>query len=162
MHLETVAPHDRTRLLEVAVATGLFSADDAERLLGGVLDALFADALPAGSAALACRATPTAAPAGWTYFAPDAHAEGVWNVWWLGVEPAAHGIGAGVALLRRAEDHAATDGGRLMVIETSGLESQARARRFYAREGYTEAGRIPDFYGAGDDKIIFFKHLRRG
>ena len=30
-------------------------------------------------------------------------------------------------------------------------------RRFYEALGYREAGRIPDFYGPGDDRVIFLK-----
>lgn len=154
-----VAPDDRSRLLAVAVATGLFSVDDAEALLGGVLDALAGGSLAPGSAAFRASVGPSTAATGWTYVAPDAHADGVWNVWWLGVAPEAQGSGAGSALLRRAETEASARQARLMVIETSAKESQARARRFYAREGYREAGRIPDFYAVGDDKVVFFKRL---
>jgi ribosomal protein S18 acetylase RimI-like enzyme len=159
--LDPATPADRTPLLDLAVATGLFAPADAKALLGGVLDALFAGSLSPGSAALVARLSPSEPPVGWTYVAPDAHADGVWNVWWIGVTPAAHGAGAGVALLRAAESAAMTGGGRLMIIETSALPSQARARHFYVREGYTEGGRIPDFYGAGDDKVILFRQLRR-
>jgi ribosomal protein S18 acetylase RimI-like enzyme len=97
---------------------------------------------------------------GWTYFAPDAYADGVWNVWWLGVEPASHGAGVGALLLRQAEAQAASEGGRLMVVETSAAPSQARARRFYVKEGYSECGCVPDFYGEGDDKVILARRPR--
>jgi hypothetical protein len=30
-------------------------------------------------------------------------------------------------------------------------------RRFYETHGYREAGRIPDFYAPGDDRVIFLK-----
>lgn len=159
MHVEPVSPTDRGALLAVATRTGLFTAEDAEGLLGGVLDGLAAGALAEGSIAFASRSAPPAPANGWTYLAPDDHAAGVWNLWWLGVDPAAHGTGAATALLRRAETHALARGGRLMIIETSSLDAQARARRFYTREGYAAVGQVPDFYGTGDDKIIFYRRL---
>lgn len=162
MHLHPVTPADRPALLAVATATGLFSAAEAESLLGGILDALASGDLPDGSTAVACRLAPDGPVCGWTYVAPDAHAEGVWNLWWLGVEPSAHGSSAGTMLLRDAEARALANGARLMIIETSAKDSQARARRFYAREGYADVGRIPEFYGPGDDKVIFFRHLASG
>ena len=159
MQIEPVSPADRVTLLTVATRTGLFSAEDAESLLGGVLDGLAAGALAEGSIAFVSRPAPSAPANGWTYLAPDDHAAGVWNLWWLGVDPDAHGTGAATALVRRAEAHARDRGARLMIIETSSLDSQARARRFYAREGYAAVGQVPDFYGTGDDKIIFCRRL---
>lgn len=159
MLVEPVSSTDRSTLLTVATRTELFSSEDAEGLLGGVLDGLAAGALAEGSIACASRPAAQAPVNGWTYLAPDDHAAGVWNLWWLGVDPDAHGSGAATALLRRAEAHALERGARLMIIETSSLDAQARARRFYAREGYAIVGQVPDFYGAGDDKIIFWRRL---
>jgi ribosomal protein S18 acetylase RimI-like enzyme len=160
MILQAVTAADRSELLAVATATGLFTTEDAESLLGGILDQLESNELPAGHAAVACRTAVGAQIVGWTYFAPDAHAEGVWNVWWIGVAPDSHGSGAGSLLLRHAEAEAAAASGRLVVIETSSLDSQARARRFYAREGYLECGVVPDFYAEGDHKVIFARRPR--
>ena len=161
MNVESVEPKDRSALLAIAVRTGLFSTDDAEALLGGVLDGIFAATLPAGHMALACRPGPAAAIAGWTYFAPDQYAEGVWNVWWLGVSPESIGTGVGQKLLRAAEARAHGAGARIIVVETSSRAPQARARAFYAKEGYAECGCVPDFYGDGDHKVIFSRRPRK-
>ena len=48
---------------------------------------------------------------------------------------------------------------RLLLVETSGLESFDLTRRFYRKNGYDEEARIRDFYRAGEDKIIFRKAL---
>ncbi len=160
MTVEAVTPSERLQLLSIAVSTGLFTADEADGLLGGILDQLASNSLPSGHSALLCRSSPGSAAVGWTYFAPDPHADGVWNVWWLGVEPGAQGAGAGALLLRQAEAEAAANGGRLMIIETSATDSLARARRFYEKEGYSKCGCVPDFYGDGDDKVIFTRPPR--
>ena len=44
----------RSALLDIAVATSLFGPEEADGLLGGVLDALAAKALPPGHDALTC------------------------------------------------------------------------------------------------------------
>jgi ribosomal protein S18 acetylase RimI-like enzyme len=160
MNLQPASAADRSTLLEVAVSTALFTTEDAEALLGGILDQLQSHRLPAGHAAVACRSVVDGPIVGWTYFAPDQHADGVWNVWWIGVAPDSHGSGAGSLLLLHAEAEAAAAGARLVVIETSSLDSQARARRFYAREGYLECGVVPDFYAEGDHKVIFARRPR--
>jgi ribosomal protein S18 acetylase RimI-like enzyme len=161
MNIVTVEPTERSALLAVAVQTGLFSAGDAEALLGSVLDQLEAGTLPAGHAALVCRPRPSAPIAGWTYFAPDQYADGVWNVWWLGVSPESQGAGVGQSLLRAAESLAHAAGARVVVVETSSRDPLARARTFYAKEGYAECGRVPDFYGDGDHKVIFSRRPRK-
>lgn len=160
MILDHITAADRGDLMAIAAATGLFAPSDAEQLLGGVCDQLFARALPDGHMAWCCRPRAGESPIGWSYFAPDQYADGVWNLWWLGVRPEFHGSGAGRQLLRAAESEAAARKARVIVVETSALEPLARARRFYAREGYAECGRVPDFYGEGDAKVIFARRPR--
>ncbi len=161
MNVQPVNFADRSALIRVAVRTGLFSQEDAEELLGGVLDQLSGGSLPPGHTALACQDTSSNTLIGWTYFAPDQYADGVWNVWWLGVAPEAQGTGAGRSLLRSAEACALSGGARIVVIETSSKETQARARRFYTKEGYAECGTVPDFYGYDDHKVIFSRRPRK-
>jgi ribosomal protein S18 acetylase RimI-like enzyme len=150
---------ERSRLLDIAVNTGLFDSDSAAALLGGILDAKHDGALDSSHRVRVWRAASDANASGWTYAAPDAHAPDIWNLWWIGVDPSAHGAGIGTALLRDIESLAQAAGARLLVIETSALPATARARRFYLREGYEACGRIPDFYADGDDKIVFARRL---
>lgn len=157
--LRTVRPVDTPALLSIACATGLFEPAEASALLGGVLDALHAEQLGPGHAAQLWAPTDASAPAGWVYYAPDAHADGVWNLWWIGVRPEDHGCGGGDSLLDAVEAAVIAEAGRVLVVETSALPLLARARAFYAKRGYVECGRVPDFYSVGDDKIIFAKRM---
>ena len=50
-------------------------------------------------------------------------------------------------------------GERLLLVETSGLGSFDLTRQFYRKNGYDEEARIRDYYGPGDDKVIFRKAL---
>ncbi len=50
-------------------------------------------------------------------------------------------------------------GGRMLLVETSGLPDFERTRAFYRKCGYEEEARIRDFYAAGDDKVVFRKVL---
>lgn len=159
MRITQVDPPERTQLLEVAVGTRLFTPEEAESLLGGVLDGLASSSMPTGHEVACCRAEDGSAALGWCYFAPDEHAHGVWNLWWIGVAPRHHGSGAGRALLKHVEQRAATQGGRILIIETSDSDLLARARRFYVSNGYAECGRIPNFYSDGECKVIFSRRL---
>ena len=160
MVIESATLKDRGHLLSIAVSTGLFTAEEAESLLGEVLDGLNSQSLPPGHQAFCCRSSPDDAPVGWSYLAPDQHAPDIWNLWWIGVLPSSHGKGVGALLLHYAESTAARLGARLVVIETSATEPLGRARRFYESQGYSECGRIPDFYSEGDAKVIFARRPR--
>jgi ribosomal protein S18 acetylase RimI-like enzyme len=154
-------PSDTPALLALAVATGLFTPEDAQALLGGVLDDLHAGRLGEGHQARVWTDAATGAPEGWSYFAPTPNANRVWDLWWIGVDPRRHGAGVGTSMLRAVEELARAAGGRLLVVETSAAPALAQTRRFYAQRGYTECGRIPDFYDDGDDKVIFARGLAR-
>ncbi len=157
--LRPAAPVDRTALVTLADATGVFRPDEAEALLGGVLDDLHAGRLGEGHLAQVWVDDPASRPAGWVYFAPAPLADGVWDLWWIGVAPARQGQGIGGELLRFVEAHVRAVSGRLLLVETSSLPAFDPTRRFYARHGYAECGLVPDFYADGDSKVIFAKRM---
>jgi ribosomal protein S18 acetylase RimI-like enzyme len=82
-----------------------------------------------------------------------------WYLYWIFVDPAVQRTGIGLALERSVEDSVRQMGGERLVLETSGRPDYERSRRFYERAGFTVHGRIPDFYNAGDDCIIYCKML---
>ena len=85
--------------------------------------------------------------------------DGVFDVYWIAVDPAAQRHGIGARLLHAVEEDVARRGGRTILIETGGKESYAPTRRFYERAGYAEAARIPDFFRVGDDKVIYARRV---
>lgn len=153
------APADTPALVALGVATGLFQPAEADLLLRSVLDDVHADRLGEGHLAYVWADDPAAPPAGWVYFSPEAKADGVWELWWIGVDPTRQGRGIGDESLRFVEDRVREAGGRLLLISTSSLPLLARTRQFYAKRGYTECGRIPDYYADGDDKVVFAKRV---
>ena len=72
-----------------------------------------------------------------------------------------HGQGLGRRLMDFAEADIAARGGRLSVVETSSRPAYEPTRAFYERLGYSQAACIADFYGPGDDKVVFTKSLSR-
>jgi ribosomal protein S18 acetylase RimI-like enzyme len=160
MYVESISSEERDSLLSIAINTGLFTVEEAESMLGGIIDGFGSRDMPEGHQAFCCRLNSVEPPVGWAYLAPDPHASGIWNLWWIGVSPVEHGTGAGKLLLRHAENLVAQCEGRLLIIETSDTEPLTRARRFYESQGYMECGRIPDFYAPGDGKVIFARQPR--
>ncbi len=80
----------------------------------------------------------------------------------IAVRPDRQRQGRGAALVRYVEETLMARGARVLLVETSGLESFERTRAFYRTCGYDEEARIRDFYKAGDDKIVFRKALAVG
>jgi hypothetical protein len=50
-------------------------------------------------------------------------------------------------------------GGRIVIVDTSGTDAFAKTRRFYENAGYIEEARIRDFWSKGDDKVTYWKAL---
>lgn len=96
---------------------------------------------------------------GVAYVAPERMTEGTWNLYLIAIHPERQRQGRGVALLSHVEQVLASRGERILLVETSGLESFEYVRSFYRKSGYDEEARIREFYKAGDDKIIFRKVL---
>lgn len=96
---------------------------------------------------------------GYVLYGPVPKAEGVFDLYWIAVDPAHQGQGIGGLLLRFTEQDVRRRNGRLLLIETSSRESYEAAMRFYRQSGYEEISRIKDFYRIEDDKVIFSKYL---
>lgn len=96
---------------------------------------------------------------GVAYYAPERMTDGTWNLYLLAVHPNGQGRGRGVSLVRHVEQDLRARRARLLLIETSGTPEFARQRAFYSHLGYRREARIHDFYGRGDDKVIYGKGL---
>ena len=153
--IRPTAAEDTPALLALAVATGLFSPNDTEEL-AGVLAGYFAGSLGRDHFWVT---DDDGGPVAVAYYAPERMAEGTWNLYMIAVRPDRQRQGRGAALLRHVEQALTARGGRLLLVETSGLASFERTRAFYRRCGYDEEARIRDFYRAGDDKVVFRKAL---
>ncbi|MEM7742184.1 MAG: GNAT family N-acetyltransferase [Pseudomonadota bacterium] len=98
-------------------------------------------------------------PVGLAFAEPEQMTEGTWNLRAIGVLPDEQGGGLGSALVGAVEEAVRLKGARLLLIDTTGLDDQARARRLYEHMGYGQEARIADFFAPGEDKLTFTKHL---
>jgi len=96
---------------------------------------------------------------GYVLFGPTPMTEGVFDLYWIAVDPRRQGQGLGQLLLRFVENEVRRQSGRMLLIETSSKRSYAPTIRFYQRAGYREISRIKDFYRIEDDKVVFSKNL---
>ena len=93
------------------------------------------------------------------YCAPERMTEGTWNLYLIAVHPNRQRSGHGASMLHHIEQKLADRGERILLVETSGLESFEGTREFYCKCGYDREAQIREFYQAGEDKIIFRKSL---
>lgn len=95
--------------------------------------------------------------AGWICFGATPCTLGTFDIYWIAVDPDIQHAGLGSSLLTFAEAQIAAQGGRLMIIETSGSPMYRPTQRFYEKNGYRLAACVDDFYAPGDPKLIFTK-----
>ncbi len=149
---------DQSAILDLAVASGLFQEHEA-----GALAEMLADAFTGGLQDhhwIVMEQGAAASPlTGAACFAPEVMSDRVWNLYFIAVVPQDQGRGLGTALLTHVEETLRRQDARLLLIETSSLDSFERTRRFYLGNGYEEEARIRDFYRAGEDKVVFRKLL---
>jgi ribosomal protein S18 acetylase RimI-like enzyme len=82
-----------------------------------------------------------------------------WDLYWIAVDPAAQGRGLGREMVAFMETDLRERRARKVFIETGGKASYGATRTFYEKLEYREIARLPDFFAAGDDKVIFGKDL---
>lgn len=96
---------------------------------------------------------------GYVCYGPTPLTQGVYDLYWIVVDPKAQGKGFGRLLTKYVEREVVKRGGRMILIETSSQETYGPTIRFYERSGYELAARIKNFYRIGDDKLVFLKEL---
>ena len=157
MRTRSPSPADRARLIEIISRGGAFRPEEvscAIELLDGALGQ--AD----GNTYEALIAVDEAdQPVAYACFGPTPMTEATFDLYWLVVAAEARGQGLGAALLTATEDDMRRRGARRVRVETSSLEGQGGAARFYARVGYERVGKIEDFYRPGDDLLTFVRVL---
>lgn len=85
--------------------------------------------------------------------------DGVYDLYWIVVNPDIQGKGIGSKLLKHAEELVKEKKGRWLLAETSSKESYLSTRNFYERHNYEIVTKIKDFYTVNDHLIVFGKNF---
>lgn len=150
---------DEEAVADLAVVNEMFAADELDEFLAMFRGAVTGD-LPGHRWLVATR--PSDDVVGAAYVAPEPFADRVWNLYFLAVLPGDHGRGTGTALVAHVEDslrEAGESTARVLVVETSSTGQYDATRSFYLARGFVEEARIREYYGPGDDKVVFWKQL---
>lgn len=95
----------------------------------------------------------------YAYWAPAAMTDRTWYLYWIAVRRQRQAGGIGGELLKHVEDDIRALGGRILLIETSGLPHYEMTRRFYKKHQYEQGAVLEDYYADGDDMVVFRKRL---
>ncbi|MDP4175156.1 MAG: GNAT family N-acetyltransferase [Bacteroidota bacterium] len=87
--------------------------------------------------------------------------DGVFDLYWIVVDPQMQGKGIGSQLLKHAEEIVKENKGRWLLVETSSKDSYNSTRYFYMKKGYSIVAQINDFYTVNDNLIIFGKYFQQ-
>jgi ribosomal protein S18 acetylase RimI-like enzyme len=98
-------------------------------------------------------------PVSYACFGQTPMTDATFDLYWMVTSSAHRGQGLGATLLTALERELSGRGARTIRVETSSLEGQGGALRFYRRQGYGISGTIADFYRPGDDLITLTKRL---
>jgi ribosomal protein S18 acetylase RimI-like enzyme len=141
---------DIARIRALVKATGVFSAEEIK--MAGELGETTLDGTETYRWLLAERGSELA---GYTCFDRVYFTKGAFDLFWIAVLPTERGSGLATDLMRRTAKFIRGKRGTDIYAETSSREPYAPARAFYAKSGFVEAARLDDFYGPGDDKVIY-------
>jgi ribosomal protein S18 acetylase RimI-like enzyme len=97
--------------------------------------------------------------AGYLCYGPTPMTEGTFDLYWVAAAPELRGTGVGRALLERMEADLQSLSARLVRVEMSSVEADATTQRFYEKNGFLVAARIPGFYKEGDALVILIRRL---
>jgi ribosomal protein S18 acetylase RimI-like enzyme len=175
LRVAPLAAADRARVEEILRATAVFRDDEVEVALE-LFDVSYGAGnreSGVGSSGASPPDSPLPAPdyefvgaftqsdllVGYACYGPTPATDRTYDLYWIAVDPAAQGSGAGTRLLAEVERRLRDARGRLLVVETSSRVEYDATRGFYTARGYEEAARVGHFYAPGDDRVIYTKRL---
>jgi ribosomal protein S18 acetylase RimI-like enzyme len=158
MRIRKLALPDRPALVAAIQSDATFSEAEVAVALELIDDALERD----GVDYLVRVAEAPDAPAriaGYICFGPTPMTRSTWDLYWVVTHAACRGRGVAGSLIGAMESELRERGATGIRVETSQTEGYGAARNLYARYQYPEVARLGDFYGPGDDLIVYYKRL---
>ena len=159
LNIRRLEPGDRPVIEKMVVSTGKFNDVEVATALELVDEALARGEESGYLFAVLEYGKKDRAVQGYGCYGPVPLTQGVYDLYWIVVDPASQGKGFGSHLLEYVETDVLSRGGRMILIETSSQESYDATIRFYKKAGYKLVARIKNFYRIGDDKLVFSKEL---
>ncbi len=158
MKIRPIGERDREAIRGLVAGTGTFASREVEEAMELVDEALARPGddeyrpfvLEAEDGTLAAYAC----------FGRNPMTIATYDIDWLAVRADRTGKGYGRRILAFVEDEVRRLEGRLLVFETSSHESGGGTGALCLESGFSLAARLPDFFDAGDDLLVYVKAVR--
>ena len=148
---------DGPQIQDIAARTGFFSQEEVECVAALWEDYLTVGPVVGGYNFIVDREGDRVL--GFACYGPRDLTTGVFDLYWIAVDPNLRRSGVGRRLLIASEEAVCKAGGRMLIAETSGTPHYEPTRKFYLGMGYVMEASIKDFYSEGDDLAIFVKRF---
>ncbi|MEP6895687.1 MAG: GNAT family N-acetyltransferase [Chloroflexota bacterium] len=155
--ISTATEADGPQIKDITTRAGVFSQEEIDSIPEMFDEYLTLGAEGSGYHFIVCREGETVL--GFAIYGFRDLTDGVYDLYWIAVDPNARRKSAGRKLLTFCEDAVREVGGRIIIAETSGTAEYESTREFYVRTGYVNEASIKDFYKPGDDLKIFVKRV---
>lgn len=151
-----VRPDDSAQVRRIVAATSFFSSDEID-IAVELIDERLSKGAASGYEFVIAEAGGSFV--GYACFGEIPCTVGSYDLYWIVVDPDQQRSGIGQRLMQEVEQRVLQLAGRGIYIDTSGRDQYASTRRFYERCRYGCVASLPDFYGPGDDKCIYWRSL---
>lgn len=153
---DTATADDRSVVHDLVVATGVFRPNEVPVAIE-VLDARLARGPVSGYEFL--FAERDGEVVGYACYGYNEMTASSWELYWIAVYPHLQGQGIGRVIMDEVHRRVTAAGGERICLDTSGKPGYDPTRAFYESNGYREVARLPEYYGPGDDKVIFQRDI---
>ncbi|HYO36945.1 MAG TPA: GNAT family N-acetyltransferase [Geodermatophilus sp.] len=145
--LRPITAQDTSSVVDLVVAAGMSSREDAQFLHGALL--------PDGDGTTCLVEDPEdQGLASVVPYRPEEAADRVYDLTMIAVRPDLQGGGRGARLVRHAEEDLRRRGQGLLVVRTSGTPRYDRTRAFHRSPGHAEHTPVADYRTDGDDLVL--------
>ncbi|PWT92387.1 MAG: hypothetical protein C5B54_03600 [Acidobacteria bacterium] len=157
MNIRPFDSKDRTRLKEIITSIANFNGADKAIALE-LIDDVIAKEQKSDYIIYVCEDETNIVQA-YVCFGKTPLTESTFDFYWCVVDQDFQRHGLGFRLFQFVETEVQRLGGKLLMCETSSLDSYDRVLKLYEKLGYQFVARIKNFYREGDDKFIYMKDV---
>lgn len=155
--IQTAIETDGSQIQDITARAGVFSDEEVDSVR--VMWSEYLSLGPEGSGYNFIVYRDGAQVLGYAIYGYRDLTDGVYDLYWIAVDPNARRKHVGRELIAFCENTVRDSGGRMLIAETSGTPEYESTRKFYYGTGYKDEAIIKDFYSTGDDLFIFIKRL---
>jgi ribosomal protein S18 acetylase RimI-like enzyme len=159
MKIRPLISEDREKLRRMVIRTGVFT-DDEVGVAMELIDIVIGNRSQKDYAII-CAVDNQDEPIGYVCYGPVPMSQGVFDLYWIVIDPKAQGQKIGSELLNFIEEEVRGLKGRMILADTSSIPSYEKANGFYLQRGFKEVARIAYYYWEGNDRITYCKKVER-